>query len=97
MAGGYAMNSCQPQSCDPYSLKGGMHGAYVRGQIMWLDGYVLRSPLMEYFGKIVFLLCISMNVSSQYLITHISSSNNTYFHKLLRDRSRLQEGLSINK
>ena len=80
------MHRCQPQSCDPYSLKGEMHGADIRGQIMWLDGFVLRSPLMEYFGKIVFLLCISMTVSSQYLITQISSSNNMYCHNLQRYR-----------
>lgn len=50
LAGGEEMKSCQPHNCDFTQLQT-INGLRDDRDILWLDGYLLRSPLLQYEGN----------------------------------------------
>jgi len=52
LAGGEEMKSCQHHNCD-FTQFQTINGLLDDRNILWLDGYLLRSPLLQYEGKSV--------------------------------------------
>ena len=50
-AGGSLFQECQPGTCKPELLKGTITGLTDDETTMWINGYVLRSSTMQYYGK----------------------------------------------
>lgn len=50
-AGGSFFQECQPGTCTPELLKGAITGLTDGEATMWINGYVLRSSPMQYYGK----------------------------------------------
>ena len=50
-AGGSLFQDCQPGTCKPELLKGTITGLTDDEHTMWINGYVLHSSPMQYYGK----------------------------------------------
>jgi hypothetical protein len=51
-AGGSLFQECQPGTCKPELLKRAITGLTDDEATMWINGYVLRSSTMQYYGKL---------------------------------------------
>ena len=50
--------NCQPETCNAYHAANKSKELGIGRQQFWINGYVLRSPLMVYKGKTKILLAI---------------------------------------